>query len=166
MEMEIEIVEDGGAAILSKTQKQKIRRLVRQVWVDEASFYDHLDWLLSQIHYPDDENQRYNHIEHDLRANNRLVLTFRRVRMETDAERREALRGKLRAAIATKKHAPANADPQEQMHQKLCQLLPREQQALLPKPAQVRANPDAYRPMLSALPHQNPVRQYLASFLE
>lgn len=159
--MEIEIVEESPT--LSKTQKQKIRQNVRKVWVDEASFYDHIDWVLGQIHYPDDV-ERYNHIDHNLHANNRLVLTLKRIHTETDAERRDALRKKLRAAIAAKKHAPANVDPQEQIHQKLCRLLPQEQQALLPKPSQVRANPELYRPMMTALPHQNPVRQYIASF--
>lgn len=162
--MEIEIIEEDGGAVLTKTQKQKIRRLVRQVWTDDAGFYDHIDWVLGQVHYAD-LSQRHNHIEHNLLPNNRLVLTFRRVRVETDAERREKLRRKLRAAIGAKKHAPAGVDPQEQMYQKLCQLLPREQHAFLPKPAQVRANPDAYRPMLSILQPQNPVRQYISSFM-
>lgn len=155
--MEIDIVEEGNAALMSQTLKKKIRRHVRQMWTDEAGFYDHIEGVLQMA-------RCYNHIEHDLKPNNRLVLTFKNIHIETPEERREALRKKLRAAIATKKHAPANLDPQEQMHQKLCRLLPQEQQAVIPTPAQVRANPDVYRSMMTVLPHQNPVRQYLASF--
>ena len=165
MEMEIEIQEENGQAFLSKTQKQKIRRIVRELWTDELGFYDHMDKVLAQVHYTD-EQTRYNYIEHNLTDEKHLVLLFKKVHIETAEERRQKLRQKLREAIQTKKHRVAHADPQEDMYQRLCQQLPEEQRRIIPKPSQVRENLDMYKQMMTMLPNQNPLYQYLSTFMQ
>jgi hypothetical protein len=162
--MGIEIREENIPPVLSKTQKNKIKKYVRQIWKDEAVFYDQIDQVIGQVHYAD-PNQRHNHIEHNLDANNNLVLLFKRIQIETEEERRKKLQNKLRNAIRRKKHQSAHTDPQERQYQQLCQLLPEAQQSIIPTPTQVRANPELYRQMASTLPAQNPVCQYLNSFI-
>lgn len=77
--MEIEITEENNQQLLSKTQKQKIRRLVKEVWDDEMGFYDHIEDVLGQIYYdPLHEDMKYNHIEHNLVDKNHLRLVFKR----------------------------------------------------------------------------------------
>lgn len=164
--MEIEIQEENNQNILSKTQKQKIRRLVKEIWTDEFSFYDHLDNILEKIHYdPIHENQKYNHIEHQLKNNKYLILLFKQVHMETPKDHRANLLKKLRNAIQQRKHASYHPDPQTQAYQQLSQQLPQEQQHIIPKPSQVRENPEMYRQMMSVLPHENPLRKYLSLFM-
>lgn len=163
--MEIEIQEEDGQKLLSKTQKQKIRRLVRGVWADEMSFYDHIDDILHQIHYdPMHEDMRYNHIEHNLVDGKNLVLLFKRLHIETPQERRNRLRKKLRNVIQNKKHPIANVDVKEQTYQRLYQQLPAEQRRIIPTPTQIKSNPDMYRQMTTMLPAQNPLREYLSLF--
>ena len=164
--MEIEIQEENGRHILSKTQKQKIRRLVREVWTDEAGFYDHIETILGQVHYdPIHKDQEYNHIDHSLVHEKRLVLVFKTVPMETPEERRKKLKQKLKNAIDSRRHQAANVDPQEQMYQRLCQQLPEEQRKIIPKPSHVRENLDMYKQMMTMIPNQNPLYQYLSSFM-
>lgn len=164
--MEIEIQEENGKQILSKTQKQKIRRFVREVWTDEAGFYDHIEEVLGQIHYdPIHQDQRYNHIDHSLVHEKRLVLVFKTIPMETEEERRKKLKQKWKDAMETRRHAAAHVDPQEQMYQRLRQQLPEEQRKIIPKPSHVRENPDLYKQMMTMLPNQNPLCQYLSSFM-
>lgn len=162
--MEIEIQEENNQHLLSKTQKQKIRRLVKEKWTDEYGFYDHLDDILRQIHYdPVYETQQYNHIEHDLRDDKHLVLLFKRI--ETSQDRRKDLLKKLKQAIHQKKHASYQPDPLEQAYQQLCQRLPQEQQHIIPKPSQVQENKEMYRQMLTMIPRENPLYQYLSLFM-
>lgn len=162
--MEIEIQEEDNRQILSKTQKQKIRRIVKELWVDETSFYDHLEDVLNSVHYMNEED-RYNHIEHNLKSENHLVLLFRKVHIETPEERRKKLQKKLQNVIQQKKRPLANIDPQEQLYQRLCQQVPQQQRNLIPKPTDVRSNLDMYRQMITMMPAQNPLRQYLSTFL-
>lgn len=164
--MEIEIQEENNQTLLSKTQKQKIRRLVKEMWKDEMDFYDQIDAILEQIHYdPLHADLKYNHIEHNLVHEKHLVLLFKKIHIETAQERREKLRQKLRKVIQTKKHATSHVDPQEQMYQRLCQQLPEEQRRIIPNPSQVKTNLDMYKQMMTMLPHQNPFYQYLSSFM-
>lgn len=163
--MEIEIVEETDTPILSKTQKQKIRRLVNGIWVGIDGFYDKMDDILAQIHYAP-EVKPYNHIDPNLYSDKRLILTFKHVHTETLEERREFLRKKLRHAIGSKKRPTPNQDPHEQMYKRICQQLPEEQRHIVPSPKQVRENTDTYRQMMTILPTNNPVRQYLSALLE
>lgn len=167
MEMEIEIQEENNQQLLSKTQKQKIRRLVKQVWTTEEDFYDHLDEILTQIHYDPIilQEQQYNHIEHNLKNERHLVLFFKRIHMETPEERRNKLIQKLKNTIQQKKHASFHPDPQTQAYQQLCQRLPKEQQNIIPKPSQVKENIDMYRQMMTMIPRENPLHQYLSLFM-
>lgn len=162
--MEIEIVEESDTSILSKTQKQKIRRLVHECWVSVDDFYDKMDDILAQIHYEPNATP-YNHIDPNLHSGHRLVLTFKHVHMETMEERRKLLRQKLRDAIDYKKRPTANQDPHEQLYKKICRLLPEEQRRIVPSPQQVRDNRDTYKQMMTMLPAQNPLRHYLSSLL-
>lgn len=164
--MEIEINEENGQKLLSKTQKQKIRRIVKEVWTDEMEFYDHIENIIDQVHYdPINEDMKYNHIEHNLKNNQHLVLVFKKIHIETSEERREKLRKKLKNVIHSKKHPVANTDPHEQMYQRLCQQLPEGQRQIVPKPSQVRSNLDMYKQMMTMLPNQNPLYQYLSAFM-
>lgn len=164
--MEIEIQEENNQTLLSKTQKQKIRRLVKDIWTDEMEFYDHIDKILEQVHYdPIHTDLKYNHIEHNLQNDKHLVLVFKKIHMETAEERREKLRQKLKNAIQTKKRAVAHVDPHEQMYQRLCQQLPEEQRRIIPKPSHVKENLDMYKQMMTMLPNQNPLYQYLSAFM-
>lgn len=163
--MEIEIQEENNQKILSKTQKQKIRQLVKNVWKDDMDFYDHIDDIIHQIHYdPIHKDKQYNHIEHNMPNNKHLVLLFKKIHIETPEERQKILRQKLRNAIKNKKHKPSCVDAKEQTYQRLCQQLPMEQRRIIPSPTQVLANPDMYRQMLTMLPSNNPLRQYLSMF--
>lgn len=160
--MEIEIQEENNQHLLSKTQKQKIRRLVQQVWKDEMDFYDHLDDILQHVYYdPIHQDMKYNHIEHNLERNH-LVLLFKRIHMETPEERRQKLRQKLHDAMHHRKRNIPKTDPQEQAYQRLCQQLPEGQRRIIPSPSQVRSNRDMYRQMLTMVPSQNPFHQYLS----
>jgi hypothetical protein len=163
--MEIEIQEEGGQNLLSKTQKQKVRRLVQGVWTDDAGFYDHHDSILQQVHY-DPMHEAYNHIEHNLVHDRHLVLLFRRVPIETPGERRAQLRKKLREAIQRKQRPVAHPDPIEQTYARLCQQLPEEQRRVIPRPSQVRSNLDMYKQMMTMIPNQNPLHQYLSLFMD
>jgi len=164
--MEIEIREENDQKYLSKTQKQKIRRIVKEVWTDEMEFYDHIENILNEVHYdPVHESLKYNHIEHNVVDDRHLSLVFNLIHIETPEERREKLRKKLKNAIDKKKHPVAQADPQEQMYQRLSQQLPEEQRRILPKPSQVRANLDMYRQMITMLPNENPLCKYLMTFM-
>jgi rubrerythrin len=164
--MEIEIQEENAQKLLSKTQKQKIRRLVKDIWTDEMGFYDHIDNILEQVHYdPIHEHLKYNHIEHNLLNDKHLVLLFKTIHIETSEERRQKLRQKLKHAIQTKKRAVVHVDPHEQMYQRLCQQLPEEQRRIIPKPSHIKENLDMYKQMMTMLPNQNPLYQYLSSFM-
>ena len=164
--MEIEIQEENNQQLLSKTQKQKIRKIVKELWTDEMEFYDHIENILEQIHYdPVHDDLQYNHIEHNLRNEKHLVLLFKKIHIETPEERREQLRKKLKQAIRNKKRPIAQVDPHEQMYQRLCQQLPEEQRRMIPAPSQVKANLDMYKQMMTMLPNQNPLCQYLSSFM-
>lgn len=164
--MEIEIQEENNQTLLSKTQKQKIRRFVRSVWKDEVDFYDHLDNVLQQVHYdPLHEDMKYNHIEHNLANDRHLVLLFKRIHIETPEERRQKLRKRLKNVIQNKKHHVVARDPCEQAHLRLCQQLPDEQRRIIPNPTQVRSNLEMYRQMLTMIPQQNPFHQYLSMFM-
>ena len=164
--MEIEIQEENNQTLLSKTQKQKIRRFVKEIWTDEMEFYDHIDKILEQIHYdPVHQDLKYNHIEHNLQNEKNLLLVFKKIHIETAEERREKLRKKLKEKIQTKKHAVSQVDPHEQMYQRLCQQLPEEQRRIIPKPSHVKSNLDMYKQMMTMLPNQNPLYQYLSSFM-
>lgn len=164
--MEIEIQEENNQNLLSKTQKQKIRRLVKEVWTDEMEFYDHIDKILEQIHYdPIHESLKYNHIEHNHINDKHLVLLFKHIHIETTEERRGKLRQKLKNAIQMKKRPVAHVDPHEQMYQRLYQQLPEEQRRIIPKPSHVKANLEMYKQMITMLPNQNPLCQYLSSFM-
>lgn len=163
--MEIEIQEENNQKILSKTQKQKIRRLVKNVWKDEMDFYDHIDDILQQVHYdPIHKDQPYNHIEHNMPNDKHLVLLFKKIHIETPEERQKMLRQKLRNAIKNKKHAQSYVDVKEQTYQRLCQQIPVEQRRIIPSPAQVQANLEIHRQMLTMLPSNNPLHQYLSMF--
>lgn len=162
--MEIEIREEGNQNILSKTQKQKVRRIVAKLWTDEMAFYDHIDSVLEEVHYdPIHEDLKYNHIEHNLIDEKHLTLTFKRLHIETPEERREKLRKKLKDAIGAKKRPVAHTDPHEQMYVRLCQQLPEEQRRMIPKPSQVKDNPEMYKQMMTMIPNQNPLYQYLST---
>ena len=164
--MEIEIKEENGQTLLSKTQKQKIRRLVKDIWTDEMEFYDHIDTILEQVYYdPLHNDLKYNHIEHNLQNDKHLVLLFKKIHIETAEERRQKLRQKLKNVIQTKKRAVAHVDPHEQMYQRLCQQLPEEQRRIIPKPSHVKENLEMYKQMMTMLPNQNPLYQYLSSFM-
>lgn len=164
--MEIEITEENNQQLLSKTQKQKIRRLVKEVWDDEMGFYDHIEDVLGQIYYdPLHEDMKYNHIEHNLVDKNHLRLVFKRVHIETPEERRKNLQKKLKNAIHNKKHGVVYTDPHEKMYQQLCQQLPEQQRKIIPKPSHVKANLDMYRQMLTMIPNQNPLHQYISGFM-
>lgn len=164
--MEIEIQEEGNQNLLSKTQKQKVRRLVKEIWKGDMDFYDHIDDVLQHVHYdPLHEDIRYNHIEHNLVNDKHLVLLFKRIHIETSDERRLKLRQKLRDAMQTRKRPTANLDPMEQTYIRLCQQLPEEQRKIIPKPSQVRSNLDMYKQMMTMIPNQNPLYQYLALFM-
>lgn len=164
--MEIEICEENDQKLLSKTQKQKIRRIVKEVWTDEMDFYDHIENILDQVHYdPINEDMKYNHIEHNLKDSQHLVLVFKKIHIETPEERRDKLKKKLKNAIQSKKRPVANIDPHEQMYQQLCQQLPEAQRRIIPKPSHVRENLDMYKQMMTMLPNQNPLCQYLSKFM-
>lgn len=164
--MEIEIQEENNQKILSKTQRQKARRLVKEIWTDEMGFYDHIDNILGQLNYdPIHEDLKYNHIEHNLIDEKHLNLLFKRIHIETPEERREKLKKKLKGVIEAKKRPVAHADPHEQMYTRLCQQLPEEQRRVIPKPSHVRDNIDMYKQMMTMIPNQNPLYQYLATFM-
>lgn len=165
--MEIEIREPNNQQLLTKTQKQKIRKLVKDLWKDEIEFYDQIDTILESIHYSTThEHLKYNHIEHNLIDERHLSLAFKKIHIESPEERREKLRKKLHEKIQAKKHAVANADPQEQMYQRLTQSLPEAQRRILPKPSQVRSNVEMYKQMMTMLPNDNPLYKYLATFMD
>lgn len=166
MEMEIEIQEENNQNMLSKTQKQKIRRLVKQVWTNDTDFYDHIDNIIQQIHYdPLYKHQEYNHIEHNLVKDRHLILLFKRIHIETPEERRRNLSKKLKTAIQQKKHPSFHPDPQTQAYHQLCQQLPQEQKHIIPKPSHVKENIDMYRQMMTMIPNENPLYKYLSLFM-
>jgi len=166
--MEIEIKDRNG--ILSKTQKQKIRKAVKDVWDGEDNFHDHIEKILETLHYADGihEDLKYNFCDFDYYGDkNKLELDFKHVHLETPEERRNKLRNRLRAVLDAKKRPTRNIniDPQLQMYKQICSQIPEENRKMIPKPDQVRANLEMYKNMMTMIPNENPLYKYLSTFI-
>jgi hypothetical protein len=157
--------------ILSKMQKQKIRDMVRKVWKDDESFYDHIESILERIYYHDTTKDRYNMIKFDFdRHTGTLRLDFERKSIEKEKDTHDILQQKLRQKIKNLRNgrmgvkSPAEDDPAVRMYNQLNNNLPVSQRQLIPTPDAVRANPAMYQSMMTMLPNQNPVYKYLSMF--
>lgn len=157
------IIEDPLNSV-SKTQRKKIRQMVMKVWdIDEQErFHDDVDRILENIHYEDD-TKKYNVCKFDYTDHNkRLVLYFDKVHIQTKEDRRKELLEKLHSKLKVKKHA---TDPQWQMYEKLKSRMPEANKNMIPTPDQVKNNLEMYRTMMTMIPNQNPLHEYLAMFI-
>lgn len=157
----MEIVIGDPQGILTKTQKTKIRRMVASVWKDEEAFHEQVEDVLSSIHYPDDRRYNFIRFEHSA-VPDRLMLDFEFVHAPSAEERRAALRKKLRDRLRyTRK---LGVDPLWRAYETLRSRLPANSQMVVPDPDKVRADPETYKNMMTMIPSQNPVHQYLSMF--
>jgi hypothetical protein len=157
----MEVVIEDSLGLLTKTQKTKIRRRVVEVWKDEEAFHDEVDGVLSLIHYPDE--RRYNFIRFDHSTiPDRLTLRFEFIPTPTAEEKREELRKKLHQKL--KINRKVGVDPLWRAYDQLRTRLPANSQLIIPDPDKVRADPETYKNMMTMIPSQNPVHQYLSMF--
>lgn len=159
----MDIVIDDPLNIISKTQRKKIRKTVVDVWKDEDSFNEEIYNILEKIFYTD-ENQKYNVCKYDYtNHNNRLVLHFEIVQLETQESKRKELLNKLHNKLKSKQHIN---DPQWQMYEKIKNRLPEANKHLIPSPDKVKNDLDTYKTMMTMIPNQNPLYQYLSMFIQ
>jgi len=162
----MEIIIDDKRGLLTKTQKTKIRRYVISVWKDEESFYDETDNVLAMIHYNPDTTEKYNFMRFRLETPSRLVLEPAVVKQISPEEKREELRKRLRQKINDTRNIQQKGgrDPKWKAYQDLRSRLPQAAATVVPDPDQVMASPDTYRSMMTMIPNQNPLYQYLSLF--
>lgn len=160
--MEI-LINPNGECCLSKTQKKKLRKTIQEAWTgDEDAFREQTDGILETLHYEDAALPRYNMFRFDYcRPLNRMEVILEHVEMETAEERRERLRKKLHSRLK-KNHA--QKDARWEAYEKMRSRLPAQNRSMLPSPTQVMANEEMYRNMMSMIPNQNPLHQYLSMF--
>lgn len=166
---QMEIIIQDPLNILSKTQKTKIRRYVREVWKTDDAFYDHIDTILSLIHYSEDTHERYNTLRFhtDTVSTPRLTLCFDYIPQQTAKDKRKILLNKLHSYMKNKRNGKKNktgSDPLWKAYESLHSRVPAHVKPMIPTPDQINAQPDIYRNMLSMLPAQNPLSSYLALF--
>jgi hypothetical protein len=163
------IVMEDPKGVLTKTQKKKIRKLVSECWNEEEEdlFHEELDKILEKIHY-EDEKDRYNvcKFEHS-KHNQCMTLQFEQVHIQTKEERHEELRKKLREkrGDGERSHKKHRQDPVWEMYTKIRNRLPVSNKNIIPNPDEVRNNMDTYRAMMSMLPSQNPIHEYLSMLI-
>lgn len=163
----MEVILDGECALLSKTQKKKVRQMAARYWTgDDAAFLEQSQSILDAIHYEKEDGSRYNMIRHEFDPmTNRLRLFLEMVHIETPEEHREKLRKKLHNTMRLRASGRASPDPRWQMYERLKSHLPLENRAMIPTPDQITANLEMYRNMATMIPNHNPLSQYLALFL-
>lgn len=157
----MEIVIGDPLGILSKTQRQKIRRMVTGIWTNEETFHDQVEDVLSSIHYPDDRRYNFIRFEHNS-IPDRLTLDFEFTPTPSAEEKRAALRKKLHAKLRSSRKS--GVDPLWRAYETLRSRLPANSQMIVPDPDKVRADPETYKNMMTMIPSQNPVHQYLSMF--
>jgi hypothetical protein len=151
---------------LSKMQKLKLRRKIREVWTgDEDAFHDKTEEILNTIYYANGEEQ-YNVMKFDYcKPLNKMEVTLERIDMETPEKRREQLRQKLREKIHQKRpNLRHGKDPRWEMYEQMRSRVPESAKAMIPSPDQVTANEEMYKSMMTMMPNQNPLHQYLSLF--
>lgn len=159
--MEIQIVDPQQ--IISKTQRTKIRRMVAEKWIDSDDFLEHIDTILQSIHYETQQPYNILRFDHD-KIRNAVTLMFE---YQDEEKKRNDLRQRLKQKIRNFKNhrqPQSEKDEAERMYNHLKHNLPSAQQQLIPSPAQIRSNPETYRPMMTMLPNQHPVYKYLSLF--
>lgn len=167
--LNIVIKEEDNKSILTKTQKKKIRKLVMESWREEeiGLFHEELDKILEKIHY-EDEKDRYNmcKFEHS-KHNNCLTLHFENVHIQTKEERRQELVKKLREKLSgsDREQKKRRQDPIWDMYTKIRSRLPVSNKNIIPNPDEVRNNMETYRAMMTMLPAQNPIHEYLSMLI-
>lgn len=160
----LNIIINDPITVLSKTQRKKIRKMVTEKWNPdlEYEFTEELDKMLSEIYY-DDETKRYNMCKFEYcRHNECLTLMFEQVHIQTVEERHEELRKKLHDKMKTKHNA---ANPEWKMYEQIRSRMPEAQKKMIPDPDKVRSDMTTYRTMMTMLPNQNPIYQYLSMLI-
>jgi hypothetical protein len=169
--MEIHFKEPEGVNVLSKMQKQKLRRKIKEMWISEEKFLDQIEEVLATIHYPETcvETEKYNMIKFDYDSmTNRLELEMQNIREETSEERRARLVKKLRESQTRRHSRPSSAassDPRWEMYEKIRNHVPQGQRNMIPDPDSVSNNLEMYRTMLTMIPAQNPLHKYISMFI-
>lgn len=167
MTAELNIVIEDPKNVLTKTQRKKIRKLVVEKWVEEEEdlFQEELENILEQIHY-EDEKDRYNVCKFEYTKHNMcLTLKFESIHIKTKEEIRLELVKKLREKTGANKNDKRRRDPVWTMYEKIKSRLPESNKNIIPNPDMVRANMDTYRAMMTMLPNQNPIHEYLSMLI-
>ena len=171
--MEIIFKEEGEKSLLSKTQKQKLRHKIKEMWVDEETFYNQIENVLAMIHYPENcaETDKYNMIKfHYNSMTNSLILEMIHIPVETAEERTIRLRKKLQEA-RKRMHGgrggggKKSLDPRWEMYETIKNQIPIAQRNMIPNPDSIQNNLEMYRNMLTMIPTQNPLHKYISMFV-